>query len=303
MKKTFVWCILALLLWSMILPFGAAAADLDPSVKGSMTLHYTKDGTVFPELELSVYRIGQIHVDGTFDLVEPYSAYPVSIQGITTQQEWRDVTQTLTGYIAADQIQPDHITHTDENGAAVLADLESGIYLIRSVKVELNSGIYLFEDFLVVLPRQQEDGSYDYDVEAYPKSSHSAPTDTYSVIKLWKDEGRETARTEFITVDILKDGVLYETVQLSPENDWHYTWTTTDTAAVWQVVERDVPEGYTVSVTQRETTFTVVNTATDTPDNPPDDPPETGDLLNPWLYVMLMCLSGLVLLLMAVWRR
>ena len=299
MKKTFVLSMLFLLLCGMILPAAATGTDLDPSQKGSMTLHYEKNGIQFAGLELSAYRIARINNDGSFDLIDPYNNYPVNIHGITTQQEWRDVTQTLTGYIAADQIQPDHILTTDETGTAVLAEAQSGMYLIRSVIAEHESVLYQFEDFLVVLPRQQEDGSYDYDVEAYPKSSYTEMSASYSVMKLWKDGGNEAVRREFVIVDILKDGELYESVRLSAENDWYYEWTTNDAHAQWQVVERDVPEGYTVSVTLRDSTFTVVNTGPE----PPTDVPDTGDLLNPWLYVILMCMSGFVLVLMAVWRR
>ena len=299
MKKTFVLSMLFLLLCGMILPAAATGTDLDPSQKGSMTLHYEKNGVRFAGLTLSVYRVAQINEDGSFDLVEPYNDYPVKIHGITTQQEWRDVTQTLTGYIAADQIQPDHILTTDENGTAVLAEVRSGMYLIRGVTAEHESVLYQFEDFLVVLPRQQEDGSYDYDVEAYPKSGMTESYESYSVTKLWKDNGNEENRADSVIVEIYKDGVLHETVLLSNENDWSYAWTTTDVKAEWLVVERFVDSGYGVTVHMHENTFTVVNVS----DDRPVDYPDTGDLLNPWLYVILMCMSGFVLVLMAVWRR
>jgi hypothetical protein len=299
MKKTFVWCMLALLLCGMALPAAATGSDLDPEQKGSMTLHYEKNGIEFTGLELSAYRVAQINPDGSFDLIEPYDAYPVNIHGITTQQEWRDVTQTLIGYITADRIQPDHTLTTDETGTAALTDLQSGMYLIRGVTAEHESILYQFEDFLVVLPRQQEDGSYDYDVEAYPKSSQTESYESFSVIKLWKDDGNEANRVDSIIIEIYKDGVLYETVLLSKENDWNYAWTTTDVNAEWHVVERFVADGYGVTVHVHDNTFTVVNVS----DDRPVEYPDTGDLLNPWLYVLLMCMSGFVLVLMAVWRR
>ena len=84
-------------------------------------------------------------------------------------------------------------------------------------------------------------------------------------------------------MQLLRNGEVYDTVTLSEENGWSHTWTGLDKDDTWQVVEADVPDGYTVTVTREGITFVVTNTRSkDNPDEPepgeeiPDNPPPTG---------------------------
>jgi hypothetical protein len=66
------------------------------------------------------------------------------------------------------------------------------------------------------------------------------------------------------------------------------------------VVERNVPQGYTMTVEERESTFVLTNTRIPTD---PDDPgrlPEMGDTLNILLYVLLMFVSGSMLIVLGI---
>ena len=63
------------------------------------------------------------------------------------------------------------------------------------------------------------------------------------VEKQWiLDDGREMP--ERVTAVLLRDGAPYETVTLSAENGWQYSWTGLDAAHIWTVEERDVPAGF-----------------------------------------------------------
>lgn len=61
------------------------------------------------------------------------------------------------------------------------------------------------------------------------------------VNKVWVDGG--IGRPAGITVHLLRDGVVYDTVILSEKNNWSYAWDNVDKRYEWSV-EEEVPEGY-----------------------------------------------------------
>lgn len=68
------------------------------------------------------------------------------------------------------------------------------------------------------------------------------------VLKVWEDNDNAAGvRPESVTVDLLGNGKVYDTVELSAGNNWRHTWTGLDESAQWQVVERE-QVNYTVSV-------------------------------------------------------
>ena len=170
------------------------------------------------------------------------------------------------------------------------------LVLTAVVLVSLNLDNLLPEPIFGIfrpMPTPNEDDSYSYDVQANPKPGQATAFTQYSVVKLWKDQGT-ASRPKSITVDILWNGRIQETVTLGPENEWAYTWYTDRTDGVWTVAERNVASGYTVTVTSRENVFTIVNRA----DAPKEDRPGTGDSAPLQLYVMSACVSGLLLLVL-----
>lgn len=102
-------------------------------------------------------------------------------------------------------------------------------------------------------------------------------------------------------MDILKNGEKISEQILSEANDWSYAWTAPDDGSVWQAVERDVPEHYTVTVREENNIITITNTTTETVPDP--KLPQTGDNSHIELYVLLMALSGTVLLLLGIAKR
>ena len=291
MKRILILCLLAA---CCLLPVGVYAQMLDTERTGSILLDYSREGVAFSGLEIAIYRVAEAFPDGTFELLEPFSAFPVNIHGITSQAEWQDVTQTLMAYITAEAVVPSFTGITGEKGQIAFEKLPLGLYLVRSTTAEREGETFLFHAFMLYLPTPDGDGQFDYAVSAKPKCTHFGPVNHYRVVKLWKDFGVEQ-RPENVTVELYKNGQLYETVLLHAENQWCYTWTDRDNAQ-WQVVERDVPEGYLVSITANETVFTITNTNPNTP--PP--PPGTGDQFPVLLWGMVLCLAGMGMVLLAL---
>ena len=140
----------------------------------------------------------------------------------------------------------------------------------------------------------------------------------------WEDGGHEAERPESIVVQLLCGGKVYDTVTLSQDNSWRYQWENLSAGCAWSVVEKTVPDGYTVTVDRQGLTFLVTNTCgeeqpeepgepeePDTPDEPdtPEEPetpggqdepklPQTGLL---WWPVPLLACCGLLLFLIG-WK-
>lgn len=83
------------------------------------------------------------------------------------------------------------------------------------------------------------------------------------VIKIWDDNNTVTKRPESIVVELLADGVVYDTVTLNAENYWRYRWEELDASCEWSVREREVPDGYVATKTQNRTTFVISNRLAD----------------------------------------
>lgn len=280
-------------------PLGAQAASLLPDADAGLTLYYQQDGKGFADLPIQIYRVAQAYPDGNFMLIAPFYTYPINIQNITDQQQWRDIASTLNAYITADGLAPDREALTDENGTAAFAHLQTGLYFVREAVAEDHEGTYIFNQFMIYVPTPQPDGTYDYEVEARPKCTSFTPNTQYSVTKLWQDTGAQAARPVTVTVDIYKDGVLQETQILSAANNWSYAWTVAgnDTGR-WTVAERDVSAPYKVTVQQNGNVFSIINTC----ETPPDIP-DTGDSFAPLPWIIIMCIAGFLLLILGLYGR
>ncbi len=294
---------LALLCAALLCPFNTqAATSVDPEAEASLTLIYQKNEVAFADLEIAIYRVAEVLPNGTYELIEPFSTYPLSIHGITKQEQWGAVADTLSAYIIANQIDPDREATTDGEGIVSFANLKTGLYMVEETVGENNSGTYLFNRFMVYLPTPQGDGSYDYSIEAKPKCTGFVPKTQYRVTKLWQDAGHQSDRPLKVSVDIYKDGELYETQILSPHNDWSYVWYVSEADhSSWTVVEGAVSEKYTVTIKKSDSSFSIVNTHKS--GSRPPDAPQTGDSSTPIPMILTMCISGVALLILGIYRR
>ena len=89
----------------------------------------------------------------------------------------------------------------------------------------------------------------------------------FSVKKIWRnDEDQPWNRAVSIKVEIYKDRKLFEQKTLNDSNSWYYEWQG-DEAAEWLVIEREIPNGYTMVVEKNEEAeevqYLIVNTHDD----------------------------------------
>ena len=213
--------------------------------------------------------------------------------------------ETLTYYIERDKISPVAKKKTNSDGYVRFDVAQQGIYLLTGESVTLDGVTYTPESILFSVPSQGADGEKIYNLELSPKYDKEQQKDTVTrkVLKTWKNDSG-ISRPDSIVVELLCDGEIYETVVLSDENSWRYEWTDLDGSKNWSLTEKDVPQGYSVSVSLEGITYHVINKG---PTPPPDEPttqpdkdkediiPETGVLWWPVPYIACLGLLFIII--------
>lgn len=297
MKKIICFVLAALLLALPCL----AVNPIDTERACSLTLQYKRGEVFYGGVEVKVFMIAEASADGSYDMTGAFKAYPVNIYGVSNQLEWKNISDTLASYAVADKLEPDCKAIADNEGKVRFDGLKAGLYLTLGVTVERDGETAVFENFITALPTPAEEGEHSYDVTAYPKCSAFTPKDEpveYKIVKHWKDEGYEDKRPDAIEVDILCNNEVVYSEKLTRDNDWSFAWTADD-GGVWQAVERNVPEGYTVTVDNSAKTIIVTNSF----DYGQIPPPQTGDTAVIWPYAIVMAIGGALMLTVSVWRR
>lgn len=304
--------IIACLLCFCLAPYQVMAASTSDAVEPivpenacSLTVSYCCAETAFSGLGVKLYRIADVSSDFQYTLTQNFAASGLVLDGIQTTGEWNVVQSTLEAYILAYNITPEFTSVTNENGLASFENLKTGMYLAIVSQGEQEESRCQFDAALIALPGLGQDGRWQYQVSANVKGEVLPPVEPdekveFKVLKLWRgDEGRKD-RPKSVEIEIFCDGISHQTVILSEETHWAYSWSAKGDASNWTVVERNVPKGYTATVEERQKTFVLTNTWTPTyPDNPVK-PPQTGDTSNVWLYILLMIGSGSLLIILGV---
>ena len=78
-----------------------------------------------------------------------------------------------------------------------------------------------------------------------------------TVQKVWRLDDGGTA-PESVTVHLLRNGVIRDTITLSGQNGWRYTWGDLSDAYTW-TVEEDVPSGFVSHISKDGMIFTITN--------------------------------------------
>lgn len=292
--------------------FGVKAASTSDAVEAimpekecSLTISYGYGETVFSDVQVNLYKIAEVSADFQYTLTPSFEASGLRINRIQSASEWDVVRSTLEAHVLAYGIEPEAVCATNEEGQVCFDTLTTGMYLAIVSTVTQEDMHFRFESALISLPGLGMEGYWQYQVSVNAKGESLPPVDSdeeieHKVLKLWKgDEGR-TDRPKSVEVEIFRDGISYETVVLSEENHWSYSWSAKDDGSNWTVVERNVPPGYVVTVDERENSFVLTNVRVQTPPDDPIKPPHTGDTSNILMYSFLMTISGVVLIAMGI---
>ena len=311
-----------LVLLSALLCAGAAAiAPFAPPEKSTLTVRAHYSEKALENVSFTLYRVAD---RSDYSVFAPTEAFKdcVTAEALNDldKSQWDALALTLKGQAQSKNKEPVGTVKTDDKGDALFSELQPGLYLVVGKRLE-NGGYYYDSDpFLIALPDADlEKGAWVFDATAQPKISRtSVPSgdDTISrkALKVWDDAGKEDQRPEQVAVQLLRDGVVYDTKTLNAKNNWRYTWNGLSPYREWTIVEQDF-EGYTSLTTRSGMTYTITNTPREEEPAAPEvtQPPEptppaqqgptlpqTGQL---WWPVLPLAAAGLLLIVIGLLRR
>lgn len=290
--------------------FAAGPIDVDRAV--SLTLSYKSGDKNLVGAKFGLYYVASVDEYGNFATTEQFAKYNVNIniKG-KNDEEWRKAASTLEGYILRDKITPTDSGKTNQNGELAFptkegVKLSSGLYIVVGERHRQDIYMYDAASFMVMLPTEDlTENEWKYDVKVtvkldYEKEWKEDNTTDCKVLKVWKDTGFENKRPKEISVQLLRNGKVYETVKLNAKNNWRYTWANLDDSYNWTVVEKD-QSGYIVTTVKEGITFAITNIYPDG-GNAPTKPvkpnlPQTGQL---WWPVPIMFSAGLLFVIIGL---
>ena len=312
-----------LLLWCV----GAQAAqkiDLERNVR--LTVCFRANNTAISGATFRLFRIADVDADGKVTVAPPFDRYNVNID-TSSESAMAGLGSTLEGYVLRDHLVPLFSGTTGENGMVSFEDMEQGLYLVISEQHLANNLIYTIQPTIIQLPgwnSLREEWNYDVLINAKYTSEPDLPIlpdeteTTRKVLKIWNTADYNITLPSEITVHLLQNGMVYDTVKLNADNLWRHTWEGLDAGSQWNVVEDAIPN-YTVSIIREGITFVITNTyLPDEPDDPTITPtpaptptptppgygdgnlPQTGQL---WWPVGILAWLGVLFILLGLLRR
>ena len=308
MKSHRKWTALLLaLLTAVCLSSPVSAAGLiDSDEELRLTVSYTDGDTPLSGARFSLYLVAEADAYGELTVTEPFSLFNVDIRG-ENDDAWRTLAFTLEGYVLREQVTPSDSGTTRADGSLSFPTgsktLTPGLYLVLGERLVQGGMYYDAVPFLALLPAQNlQKNVWVYRQLVSPKheSGKNEPDEgSLEVLKIWKDSGCEKDRPDSVTVQLLRNGKVYDTAVLSARNNWRYRWTGLDLRSRWTVTET-VPEGYTVEITREGGVIAVTNRRGSGSQKPGGGLPQTGQL---WWPVPVLLTAGLALTAAGLIRR
>ena len=331
--KIAAFCLLFMSLY-MMLPICSEAADkINTKANVTFTLFHKVDNKAVKDVEYSIYRVGDLSESGKVEFSKDFKKYSLKLN-MSNNSAVKSTADALQGYILRDKIKPLDSALTDANGVVVFptnGSLKTGLYLICGKSYKTADGkICNIQPILTALPVTDGEGTLWYDVKVESKHEILQDTSKLSVLKVWKDKTTHY-RPNKIQVQLINTvtGEIHDTVNLSKSNNWRHSWSNLPAGYTWTVVEKDVPEHYTLSVKRDKFTIELTNSCdkTYTPPKEPDketteeetdDPvtqtphspqtggststklPQTGTL---WWPVPILVIAGMLCILIGMLRK
>lgn len=291
------------LLLILLVPMTAlAAGTIDPNQEAGLTIQAVFDKTPIGNMNFSLYRVCTVDTTGELTPTEAFAAYAdrLDIRG-RNDEAWQALAPELEQAVYEQKIQPQATAQTADSGKVAFQNLPQGLYLVTAQGVELEGYVYTTEPFFVNLPSQDlTTNTWCYQLTASAKLQQNPLLTDLAVVKIWKDACHESQRPNAVTVELLQDGLVYDTVTLSNANRWQHTWNDLDVNHKWSVREQTVSGYAAPTITQEGNTFTITNTCNKPTESATPTLPQTGQL---WWPVPVLMAAGLLMLIIGLIRR
>lgn len=248
------------LLLCLLLPVCALGAGLvDTNRSCELTLHFRSGGAGLADTEFRVYRVAKFERTGALTLTDEFAELSVDFVELD-QAGWRELAETLSGYVLSEEIEPAQTQKTDAKGDAVFDELKPGIYLVTGDSTLTKTHYFIPMPTMIAIPDVDDHDrwAYEREINAKYESGERDLTDI-TVVKVWQDKGWKPLRPVYVTVQLYGNGEKVDEVRLSKYNNWRHTWEDLDGAVVWKVVEKPVPQDYKVTIKREGEVITVLN--------------------------------------------
>ena len=301
----FLLCLAAAISFLPVTVLAAGSIDLNHAHSLTVTAAYAQKP--ISGMKFDAYLISTVDECGELTVIDRYREKykdALDIRG-KNDEAWRQMAQVLAREISLDtNLKPSCSAVTDADGVAKFADIPMGLYLIMGSGVEKDGYVYSTTPFFVMLPEQDmSSNTWNYCVVANAKPGREPVKADFEVIKIWKDDCHKDRRPKSITINLICDGGVYDTITLPHNGTWSYTWKNLETNHQWTVMEKK-EQGYKDPDIQQEgNTFIVTNTCSK-PTTPPQPGkptlPQTGQL---WWPVPVLIAAGLLFVVIGLVRR
>lgn len=306
MINRIVAVLLSVMAMFLLLPMQAlAAGSIDLSHAHSLTVTAVYAQNPISGMKFDAYLISTVDECGELTVLDRYRDFAddLDIRG-KNDDDWQKMAQVLAREISLDtNLKPSRSAVTDADGVAKFGDISMGLYLIVGSGVEKDGYVYSTSPFFVMLPEQDpSSNTWNYHVVANAKPGREPVKADFEVIKIWKDDCHKDRRPKSITINLICDGEVYDTIKLPHNGAWSYTWENLETNHEWTVTEKKENGYKDPDIQQEGNTFIVTNTCNQ-PAKPtePGKPtiPQTGQL---WWPVPVLIAAGLLFVVIGLLR-
>lgn len=192
MRKKAV-AIAIVLLGILLLPVQTLAyTSIDEEQDVTLTLTYE-----LPKISFSLFQVADVSKTAKYTLTDPFKNYPIVFENLDSER-WRELTQTLVGYVQRDGITPFTTGKTDKNGQLVFEKLEKGLYLVVGESHTTEERLqYVVMPFLVSLPTLTDVDAWNYGPVVSPK---------YAIKELQGDDTGSKGDYGFVADNTRHDG-------------------------------------------------------------------------------------------------
>lgn len=286
MKRIKIILLSILMLYSTNI-YALEGNTIDFNSKGSIeiTLNEKTDNEKIEGTEILLYKVADAKSENhnlMFEYIDELKSCNASLNDLETKSKSEEIEKCINENIKSlKQI-------TDINGTVKYNDLDLGLYLVKQNNIV--EGFSKIDSFLVMIPKIVNN-KWIYDIKSTPKTDIIRVIDI-NVKKVWNTSTSNTNDSiklpRSIEVELLLNDKVIDTVKLSKDNNWSYTWEDLAKSEEYTIKEINVPKGYTPSYQKDNNTFIVTNTSTLV---------QTGQML--WI-VMLLIITGITFIIISI---
>lgn len=275
--------ILTVLLLLGVSNVSANSNIIDISKKGSLNISLsTNDSEVIKGAEITIYKVGDVVVENSnliFKNVPEINLCKIDFTKV------ENITTSMVECVQNTSVEKE-TDMTDSEGKVSFTNLDLGLYLV--VQTNEVKGYSKIDSYLTMIP-EEIDNKWIYNITSTPKIEIHQTIDV-KVIKVWNKQNENSKLPEFVTIQLLKDDEVLDTVELNNENNWTYTWLDIEKSDKYTVKEINIPDGYTATYKNEGYTFTITNT---------DKLPLTGQLKWP---VIVLFSTGVLFITLGIYE-